>query len=96
MSTEEAFAAVLPIQETYPERVRSPLLAYPITFRDCADMLGLSLEVAVVLDDIRFLITSMTESMLNPEKETVNTAKIISTAACKFGKSVFSNSSNSI
>ncbi|KUJ13091.1 uncharacterized protein LY89DRAFT_756462 [Mollisia scopiformis] len=66
----------IPIPPTYPEFLRSPLLAYHETFRHDRMVLGLSPEAAEILDDVRFLTLSITSP-----SDTTSTRKIQSTAA---------------
>ncbi|KAL5314571.1 hypothetical protein ACEPPN_017212 [Leptodophora sp. 'Broadleaf-Isolate-01'] len=79
-SMETAIAAVLSVGEWLPEPIRSPLLPYPISFQECKDSLNLSQVAAEILDDVRFLTTSITSCFLSPELEQTKTTKIQSTA----------------
>ncbi|KAG4429758.1 hypothetical protein IFR05_014762 [Cadophora sp. M221] len=79
-SMETAIGAVLTVGEWLPESIRSPLLHYPISFQECKDSLNLSQVAAEILDDVRFLTTSITSCFLSPELETTKTSKIQSTA----------------
>jgi len=73
----------MPLRLSYPEKFRCPLLEYPTTFQDCRKTLNLSLVVAEILDDVRFLTISITACLLSPKLEPIKTSKIQSTAACK-------------
>ncbi|PVH87141.1 hypothetical protein DL98DRAFT_566878 [Cadophora sp. DSE1049] len=80
-SMESAIATQLPIRDNYPARARCPVLPYPTTFQECKETLSLSLTAAEILDDVRFLTTSITACFLLPELEPTKTSKIQSTAA---------------
>ncbi|KAH7403304.1 hypothetical protein BKA64DRAFT_706804 [Cadophora sp. MPI-SDFR-AT-0126] len=80
-SMESAIATPLPIRENYPAKARCPVLPYPTTFRECKETLNLTLTAAEILDDVRFLTTSITSCFLSPELEPTKTSKIQSTAA---------------
>ncbi|KAE8441055.1 hypothetical protein EG329_005917 [Mollisiaceae sp. DMI_Dod_QoI] len=63
------------VPPTYPESLRSPLLAYHETFRHDRVVLGLSDEATEILDDVRFLTLSITSA-----SDQSSTSKIQSTA----------------
>ncbi|KAF6823639.1 Zn(2)-C6 fungal-type DNA-binding domain protein [Colletotrichum plurivorum] len=67
----------LPICTTWPECYDSPLLASPTRFEDMAEKLGLCPAAARILDDVRFLTTSVTSA----STLSTGTAKIRSTAS---------------
>ncbi|KAK0104453.1 hypothetical protein ONS95_004742 [Cadophora gregata] len=80
-SMETAISTELPIRENYPAKARCPVLPYPSTFQECRETLSLSITAAEILDDVRFLTTSITSCFLSPELEPTKTSKIQSTAA---------------
>jgi hypothetical protein len=51
-----------PLALEYPATLRSPLLAYPTSFIENIDEIGLSLEAAEILDDVRALTISIASS----------------------------------
>lgn len=81
-TTDEALATKLPVRETYPEEFRCPLLDYPTPFLVTREILGLDVEIAQVLDEIRPLTTLITAPMLDPATQEIETAKIRAKAAC--------------
>ncbi|KAH7319492.1 hypothetical protein BKA65DRAFT_103220 [Rhexocercosporidium sp. MPI-PUGE-AT-0058] len=80
-SMENAIATVLSTSEWVPELNRSPLLPYPTSFQECRGSLNLSGVAAEILDDVKFLTTSITSCFLSPELKQTKTSKIQSTAA---------------
>ena len=59
-------------------------MKYTTPFRDCREELNLTQAAAEILDDVRFLTTSITASMIDPENvENIPRVKIQTTAACE-------------
>ncbi|KAL2063727.1 hypothetical protein VTL71DRAFT_5532 [Oculimacula yallundae] len=80
-TTENAISTELSIPDFVPEPARCPVLAFQTSFMECREVLGLSVIISEILDDVTFLTTSITSCFLSPEVEVVKTVKIQSTAA---------------
>ena len=59
----------IPTLETYPVELDSPLVKSNIHFVDSAEALGISFEAARILDDMRFLTTSILHLQENGDSE---------------------------
>ncbi|KAE9580206.1 hypothetical protein CGCF415_v007068 [Colletotrichum fructicola] len=74
----------IPVPTTWPDGYDSPLLASPTSFESVAETLGLCVEAARVLDDVRFLTMSVTSAAAG--LATGGSPKIRSTASWLYDK----------
>ncbi|KAM0335529.1 hypothetical protein ACHAQA_000577 [Verticillium albo-atrum] len=76
-SNDPVLEEKIPIPTSWPEGFDCPLITSRTTFDDVKDRLGLTVTAAKILDDVRFLTTSITETDGGP----ASVRKIQSTAA---------------
>ena len=70
----------MPVLKKYPISLDNPLLQSHIRFTDSAKALDITLEVASILDDMRFLTTSVLQLSKNPSCTPQEIAKFLTTA----------------
>jgi hypothetical protein len=76
---------IIPSSVSYPESYSTPLFASDTKFRDIHRSLGLSPEIASILDDVRFLTTAIlstsTSEQSPPDSTTPGSSKAIQNTA---------------